>query len=272
MHDQVQSHQEAVHTAEYDYRDGSPHLKHAHLYETLLSRLRCAMASTSSRGMPATMLEVGAGEGGFVEPALAYGYRVAATEMSRAAVTRLTERYGRNDAFSVVFDEDGLLSVLEDRRFSLVVYASVLHHIPDYMRALEIAIARHLEPGGAVLTLQDPLWYPSLGRGVRLLGEASFLSWRVFKGNLGRGLRTRIRRVWSGYDDTNPSDTVEYHVVRNGVDHQRLLSFLVAHFEDVQLMPYWSTQSRASQHLGEALGVHNTFGTLALGYRGTHTS
>ena len=33
-------------------------------------------------------------------------------------------------------------------------------------------------------------------------------------------------------------------------------------------MPYWSTQSRAGQKLGETLGVHNTFGLLALGYRG----
>jgi SAM-dependent methyltransferase len=234
----------------------------------MLTRLRAAMASTSRRGLPTTVLEVGAGEGGFVEPALAYGHSVTATEMSRAAIGRLQERYGRNDAFSVAFDEDGSLTVLGDRQFSLVVYASVLHHIPDYARALELAITRHLEPGGAVLTLQDPLWYPTLRRGVRLLGEASFLWWRIFKGSLVRGLRTRLRRTCSGYDDTNPSDTVEYHVVRSGVDQHRLLSLLTPRFEDVQLMPYWSTQSRAGQKLGETLGVHNTFGLLALGYRG----
>jgi len=75
--------------------------------------------------------------------------------------------------------------------------------------------------------------------------------------------------MYSGFDATNPSDTVEYHVVRNGVDHERVRSLLAARFEEVTLIPYWSTQSRAGQRLGEALGIYNTFCSVALGYRGT---
>ena len=84
------------------------------------------------------------------------------TEMSRPSIEILRERFGINPAFDVAFDPDGSMSGLGDQRFALILYASVLHHIPDYLSAFTLACDRHLLPGGTLLTFQDPLWYGSL--------------------------------------------------------------------------------------------------------------
>lgn len=261
------SDQELVFSRDHDYRQ-SPHAKHLHLYEKLLSELRSAMRNTADRGLQEALLEVGAGQGIFVEPALAYGYDVTASEMSRPAVERMQDRYGQNASFEAVFDPDGDLTPLAGRRYSVIFYASVLHHIPDYLKAIDQAVSRHLAPGGALVTFQDPLWYPGLDRGVRALSEASYLAWRLSHGNYVRGVRTRVRRLRGGYDEGEPSDTVEYHVVRQGVNQERIVESLAERFEDVTLGPYWSTPWTLGQWLGERLGIHNTFCLVALGHRG----
>jgi SAM-dependent methyltransferase len=260
--------QEAAHAQGYDYFAGSPHLKHRRLYEALVARLRVALRSTTERGLPPTMLEIGAGHGGFVEPVLASGWRVTATEMSRPTIAALQERYGTNPNFTAAFDADGSLAALVGRRFSLILCASVLHHIPDYLETIETAIIRHLEPGGAFVSFQDPLWYPSLARGTHLLSRAAYLWWRLGQGNYVRGVGTRLRRLRGVYDEANPSDMVEYHVVRRGVDQRRIVERLATRFERVSLIPYWSTPSDLWQRAGSASGLKNTFAVVALGCRG----
>jgi SAM-dependent methyltransferase len=264
----MRNHQELLYSENYDYRVGSPHLTHHHLYQGLLARLREARDDVVARGLPLTLLEIGAGDGGLVEPALAYGFRVTATEMSRPSIAGLEERYGANPAFAVFFDEDGALTVLGERRFSVILCASVLHHIPDYLATIETAVGQHLDPGGAFVSFQDPLWYPSMGKGSSLLNRGAYLSWRLTQGNYGRGLKTRLRRLRHEYDEDNPSDMVEYHAMRQGVDHQRIVATLSERFEDVSLISYWSTQSGFWQRVGERLGAKTTFAIVARGYRG----
>jgi hypothetical protein len=262
------NHQELVYTADYDYRSGSPHLKHPELYDSLVAQLRDVIGDANRRGLPPSLLEIGAGEGSFIEPALAYGVDVSATEMSRHSIATLMERYGQNPRFSVVYDEDGSLAGLGSNRYSVILYASVLHHIRDYEAAIEAAIEDHLEPGGSFLSFQDPLWYPTLPRGTRLLSHIAIWSWSAGQGNYGRALRTLSRRLRGIYDDSEPSDTVEYHAVRNGVDHQRLMDILSTRFEKVSLITYWSTQSRIWQTIGARLGLKSTFAIRACGYKG----
>ncbi|HEY2636353.1 MAG TPA: class I SAM-dependent methyltransferase [Solirubrobacteraceae bacterium] len=259
----LQHHQERVYTGDHDYRAGSPHLKHRRLNEEILARLRALLAALAARGLPPTVLEVGAGDGAFAEPLLAYGCHYTATEMSRPSIARLERLYARNERFAAVFDPDGTMGRLGEERFSLVLFASVLHHIPDYLAALDRAARERVAPGGALATVQDPLFYPRLGRARHALSEAAFLSWRVSQGHLARGAATRLRRARGVRDEDNPSDMVEYHVVRDGVDEEAVVALLRPSFARVELWPYWSTTAGLWQRVGELTGARNTFGVVA---------
>jgi len=186
--------------------------------------------------------------------------------MSRGAISRLQDRFSPNPSFEALFDATEDMSVLGDRQFDVILYASVLHHIPDYLRAIDKAIGRHIQPGGTLITFQDPLWYPGQTKWANGLSKIGFYSWRVFQGNWGRGLRTLGRRIRREYDESNPSDMSEYHVVRQGVNQDEILSFLRVRFQSVTLIPYWSTHSGLFQWVGERLGLTNYFAIVARGY------
>jgi len=59
---------------------------------------------------------------------------------------------------------------------------------------------------------------------------------------------------------------VEYHVVRDGVDELALADLLRKRFADVDIVRYWSHQSRIVQSIGERMGLANTFGLYAKDY------
>lgn len=263
---------QALNEAFYQYGDGepydeSPHLKHQSIHAALLGHLRGAVDDVCERGLSPTLLDIGAGVGPFVEPALAAGCSVTATDMAPTAVEKLQERYRRNGSFVGLLDSDGDLRNVPNN-FSIVLYASVLHHIPDYIGALENSLG-HLSPGGALLTFQDPLWYPSMQKGVHRLQVAAYLAWRVTqRRNYIAGIRFRLRHLSGRLDPSNPSDMVEYHVVRNGVNQRLIAETLAPRFEHFTVVPYWSTMSRPAQALGERLGLESDFAIIALGFRG----
>jgi SAM-dependent methyltransferase len=259
----LQQLQETIYNERVDYRVGSPHLAHWHLYDRLVDVLREHVRDLKVRGLPLDVLEVGAGHGGYTEPALAAGCAVTAVEMSRPSLSRLEERFGTNPRFEPVFDEDGSLEGTADR-YSLVLCVSVLHHIPDYVSFLDRATDK-LAPGGTLLTLQDPLWYGRAGRRVRMLDRAGFYSWRITQGSIGQGLATTLRRVRGVWDESNPSDMVEYHALRGGVDEQAVAAGLRTSFENISILRYWSNQSAVVQRLGHRVGMENTFGISAVG-------
>lgn len=255
--------QEVVYDAEVDYRVGSPHLTHWRLYDQLVEILRHQVRDIAGRDLPLNVLEIGAGHGGYTEPALASGCAVTAVEMSRPSLTELTRRFGTNDRYRGIFDPDGRLAGVGDG-FSLALCVAVLHHVPDYLSFVD-AVVQRLAPGGTLLALQDPLWYPRADRSARLLDRGSYYVWRLGQGNATRGLATLSRRLRSRYDEAEPADMVEYHVVRRGVDEEALLDRLRPHFTAVELLPYWSSQLPVGQRLGDWLGLRNTFGIAAVG-------
>lgn len=255
--------QELAHSSDHDYRVGSPHIKHPTLYDPLVERIRRELGHVEANGLPLSVLEVGAGAGSFVELLLAAGCEVTATEMSRASIEVLEEKFGRNAAFSAFWDPDGSMAVLGEQRFAIILYASVLHHIPDYLAALENAIGHRLLPGGSIVTIQDPLWYPCVPQLVRKLDTAMYFSWRLAQGNLRRGISARLRRSRNDFREDDPSDIVEYHVVRNGVDQRAIQTLLAPRFERVSISAYWSSQARIWQKTGERLGMVNTFAVWA---------
>lgn len=258
--------QESSYGESVDYRWGSPHLTHRRLYDSLVEVLRDRLRELDRAGLPLTVLEIGAGHGGYTEPALAAGCSVTAVEMSRPSLQRLGHRYGTNPKLTTVFDADGTLSEVRGQ-YSLVLCVSVLHHVPDYLSFLRRATGR-LVSGGSLLSLQDPLWYPTVSRPSRLLDRSGYCLWRLAQGNLRRGLGTLTRRVRGRYDESNPSDMVEYHVIRQGVDETAVQEQLGSSFETVSLLDYWSNQSSVCQRLGDRWALRNTFGVSATGYRG----
>lgn len=258
--------QELGYSVDRDYREGSPHLNHWSLFDRLTELLRHTIADVIADGLPPTLLEVGAGHGGYTETALASGASVFATEMSRPSVTRLEERFGTNTAFRSVFDPDGSLSVLGDERFSIIMCSSVLHHIPDYVSFLSGPVMDHLSKGGSFFSLQDPLWYPTVGSVTRKMDRWAYLLWRIGKGNYRQGFATFGRRLRGTYDTANPADMVEYHVMREGVDQEAVRRSLSDRFKHVEVGTYWSTQSSVLQRLGEKIDRPNTFYVRAQGF------
>jgi SAM-dependent methyltransferase len=261
----MQEHQEAVYTAVVDYRAGSPHLAHHALYDRLVDILRQTLRDLTAAGLPMSVLEVGAGHGGFTEPALAAGCQVTAVEMSRPSLGRLCEKFGSNPNFTGVFDRDGGLADAGDG-YSLVLFVSVLHHIPDYLKALAVA-SKRLAPGGALLSLQDPIWYPRQTRLARGIDRTGYYLWRLPRGNRRRGAAAFVRRARGRLDESQRSDMVEYHVVRSGVDECAVRDLLLQDFGDVRIISYWSNQSGPVQRIGTRLGLQNTFGLIGTRYR-----
>jgi 2-polyprenyl-6-hydroxyphenyl methylase / 3-demethylubiquinone-9 3-methyltransferase len=262
----MQQIQERGHPRGHDYRSGSPHLAHGHLYRRLLGQIRALIEMLRKTSHEVSVLDVGAGHGSFSGQLLTLGCRVVATEMSRPSIDHLLSSYGDDPNFSAILDADGSLERLGDRRFDLLLYASVVHHIPDYIGGLRSSVKNHLRHGGAVLTFQDPLWYARLSRISRTLSLVAYFSWRLTQGNIKRGVATRWRRFRRVYREDDPADMVEYHVTRQGVDEQALVREFSLYFDDVVIFRYWSTQSKPWQRIGERLGLVNTFCLRATGY------
>ena len=195
-------------------------LSHLALYDRLVEVLRGVIRKLSDQGLPLRVLEVGAGHGGFTEPALALGCEVTAVDMSGPSIEELRRRFGTNPKLRAIYDPECTLGDV-DCDYTLLMFVSVLHHIPDYMSFLKKASQR-IATGGALLTLQDPPCY-SRHRLAHRAEQTAYFTWRLTQGDyVGRAARTRLRRMRGIFDEKNPSDMVEYHVIRNGVDEEAI--------------------------------------------------
>ncbi len=258
--------QDRHHDDLHDYERGSPHLRHPALRNQVVRWIRTLIAEQFDRSGSCRVLEIGAGHGGLTDHIAAAGAEVTVTEMSRASWRLLTERFEWNPRVTCLYDATGDLVLERHESYDVILCISVLHHIPDYLAFVERLTGR-VNTGGAFACFQDPLWYPRRGRIDHTADKAAFYAWRITQGNIGRGLRTFQRRIRGIYDETNPSDMVEYHVVRSGVDDESLDTLLRARFTVVEQWRYWSTQSPSLQAIGTRLGMRSTFGLIARGRR-----
>jgi 2-polyprenyl-3-methyl-5-hydroxy-6-metoxy-1,4-benzoquinol methylase len=256
--------QESVYDGRYDYA-GDPHLAHPELRSWIVDLVSAVTRRVVSRDLPPRVLEIGAGDGGFTEPLLARGFEVTATDVSRGAIERLEGTFGGNRNFKAVYDPAGD-ALVADGQFSVVVCASVLHHMPDYQVFVKQVIDRYLSSGGAFVSVQDPLRYDTMSSVAHRLDRASYLLWRLGRGNRLSGLISLKNRLTGRLDPSRPGDMVEYHVVRNGVDENALWEMLKRSFRELRLLPYWSNQSRLAQRLGRSLGLVNQFALVAEGH------
>ena len=259
--------QDSFHGEQYDYDPSSPHLRHPQIRNAVIRDLNGLVRRALDRRGECRVIEIGAGHGTFTETLLRAGARVTVTEASRASARLLQSHYAADDRVEVFFDSTGEETLGLPGPFDLVVCVSVLHHIPDYLVFID-SLADKVDEGGAFYSVQDPLWYPRIGRGAHALHMAAYLAWRVRQGEFRQGIGTRIRRLQGVYDDS-PSDLVEYHVARQGVDERAIGTHLAASFAAVQVFRYWSTQSPGLQALGQVSGLKSTFGVVATRRRET---
>jgi SAM-dependent methyltransferase len=240
--------QNESHGEGHDYVKGSPHLRHDVLRSMIERQLRTLVQETLARQGTCHVLEVGAGHGTFTDFLLAAGARVTVTEASEASAAHLQARYADRDDVEVFFDRTGEDVFDHEQRFDAVVCASLLHHIPDYVTFVR-RLSGLLSPGGWFYSVQDPTYYPRRSRAVHLASRGTYFAWRLGQGNMRRGLSTRLRRIKGEWSESEPSDLVEYHVVRDGVDELALRDELRRWYDDVELVTYWSTQSPVFQRL-----------------------
>lgn len=259
---QVADAQNEAHGEGHDYVTGSPHLRHAELRSMIEGHLRRLVAETIARHGSCRVLEVGAGHGTFTAFLLAAGATVTVTETSQASAAFLSRQYAGRDDVEVFFDASGEDVFGRDDRFDGVVCAALLHHIPDYVTFVR-RLAALVEHDGWFYSTADPTYYPRRTRLAHLADRGTFYAWRIRQGNVRRGLATRLRRLRGEWSPTEPSDVVEYHVVRDGVDEVALAEELRHWFDDVEVLPYWSTQSPFFQKLLARAQVGSDFSLVA---------
>lgn len=133
----------------------------ANLKRTYGRYLRALEQYQSGQG---ALLEIGCGNGFFLEQALAQGYsRVAGVEPSRRAVEAAAESVRENIKVGVF--QQGLF---EPRSFDVVCLFQVMDHLADPVAVLD-EVGALLRPGGLLLTIQHNADAVS----ARLLGERS---------------------------------------------------------------------------------------------------
>ena len=242
--------------------EGAPHLKHASLRALFARLIRQVYGRAAEHTSTPRILDICAGEGSVTRQLLELGARVTAVDVSSsqlAELDRKCEQFGDRlethcgDICEVLAQLDG--------PFDVVVASACLHHLPDHLSVIRDTI-KLLTPAGQFLSFQDPLRYDTVGRFTRTFDELSYLSWRVFQGDLWGGLKRRLRRSRGVLDDS-PLDNAEYHVFRGGVDQDAIAALLTAAGFECDVIRYFSTQSRVFQPLGTVLGVNNTFAIVA---------
>jgi phospholipid N-methyltransferase len=254
--------QDSAHATGHDYDKGSPHLRHPQLRAMVEGRIRDMVADVTARTGQCRVVEIGAGHGTFTHQLLSAGATsVTVTEASTASAEHLRREFADDPRVDVSYDATGEGVLTPGREWDLAVIISVLHHIPDYVGFLD-SLADRIAVGGGIFSVQDPLWYPRRSRLSHRVSRGSYLAWRLFQGNYGRGLATRVRRMRGVYDDTLESDLVEYHVVRQGCDEEAVRAKLSDRF-DVEVFSYWSSQAPLFQRLFEESGLVSDFGIAA---------
>lgn len=111
----------------------------------------------------------------------------------------------------------------EERRWDLIVFSSVLHHLEDPITLLESAAAR-LAPGGFIVTVFDPL---ALGRRGVALRKFDYVLWLLMHSpaELPARIRRRLRPSARAGAEANVGAIAEFHAER-GIDDGAIIDAL----------------------------------------------
>jgi ubiquinone/menaquinone biosynthesis C-methylase UbiE len=113
----------------------------------LHTELEQALGEVRSGGALPRALDLGCGTGNITRHLLELGARVLAADVSPEFLTTIRHRYAETGRVETVELNGQDLSGIPDTSIDLVCAYSVLHHIPDYLGAID-EICRVLAPGG----------------------------------------------------------------------------------------------------------------------------
>jgi SAM-dependent methyltransferase len=244
------------------YADVSPHVKYSSLRRFYSELVREVFAYARQWSEVPLVLDLGAGEGSATLPFLELGARVVAVDVSDSQLAELQRKCSRYKDRLEVRRVDIGSALLTDERYDVLVMSSCLHHIPDYISVIR-AGANLLSQRGQFFSFQDPLRYDTMEPLSHWFHRFAYFSWRVFQGDFFGGVSRTLRRARGIYLDDCPADNTEYHVVRNGVDQDRIVELLSSHGFDCKVVRYFSTQGSLFQPLGSAFRIRNTFSIIA---------
>jgi SAM-dependent methyltransferase len=244
------------------YIDVSPHVKYASLRRLYSRLVEDVFAHARRYSEVPNVLDLGAGEGSSTLPFLELGARVVAVDVSNSQLAELGRKCSSYKDRLLVRQGDISSALLTDERYDVLVMSSCLHHIPDYLSVVE-AGTNLLSKNGQFLSFQDPIRYDTMSTFSRWFNKIAYISWRVFQRDFFGGVYRTVRRARGIYLDDCPADNTEYHVVRNGVDQDKIVRSLSSRGFECRVVRYFSTQGSLFQPLGSALGIENTFGMIA---------
>ena len=113
----------------------------------LHAELACALADVRTGNDPHRALDLGCGSGNLTRHLLELGVTVVAADVSPEFLAKIERRFGKTGRVETLRLNGHDLSGLPDGSLDLVCAYSVLHHIPDYLAAID-EICRVLAPGG----------------------------------------------------------------------------------------------------------------------------
>ncbi len=245
-----------------DYVEGAPHVKHACLRDFYAEQLLKVYSTQAHVDVPA-VLDLGAGEGSVTLGMLELGASVTAVDISEEQLSILRERCAKYaDRLQVHVEDIGAFLQRAEGRYNIVTANSFLHHIPDYLGLLRQVVPL-IASNGVFFSFQDPLRYSSLRRSTKLFSDFAYFCWRARQRDFVGGLWRYVRRRRGVYLESCDFDNAEYHVVRDGVDQDRIHALFQENGFDCTVHSYFSTQSALFQKIGSSLGAANTFSIVA---------
>jgi 2-polyprenyl-3-methyl-5-hydroxy-6-metoxy-1,4-benzoquinol methylase len=209
------------------YVDGAPHIKHDSVWSLYLSLLGEVLTYARQFSDSPQVLDLGAGEGSVTLPLIDMGATVTAVDVSVSQLNELRNKCSRYGG-RLRTECDEVHSALKrlPGPYDIIVVNSFLHHIPDYLAMIRLALPR-IADRGQFFSFQDPLRYDSISKFNRAFSQAGYFSWRIFQGDIWGGFKRLVRRSRGVYVDDCEFDNTEYHVTRGGVDQEAIAATLV---------------------------------------------
>jgi SAM-dependent methyltransferase len=203
-------------------------------------------------------LDIGAGTGFFTKHLLRAGFSVDAVEVSGGMADELEKRYGGDGRLRVIREDAVNYLSSCDKRYDLVSFVSVLHHLFDYCEVLKHA-AEHVAEGGFLYTTCDPVAPDNAGahRLLRAMDKAAYVLARP--SIIARRL---TRASHSPAEDGAEMDLAEFHA-RSGVDLHRIREALSCEgLTPVALVKNSGCRTSAFRFLEERTGAGSDLETL----------
>lgn len=224
-------------------QDGLAHTydsKHQEIFNDIeqdrIRRIVADMTASHAGHGETHVVDFGAGTGNLTRFFLERKFLVTACDVSRMSLDILKQKMGSDRLNTTLLTGENL--PFADHTFHMAVTYSVLHHVPDYLRAVN-ELVRVLKPGGLLYIdheLNGNYWRPDsalaeyhaltsyniLDRLAQLVGHGDFFSWSLYKTAL---IKLFVNRRYEREGDIHvwPDDHVDWDKILEIVCRQCVL-------------------------------------------------